>query len=349
MKYLTLVHRTSTWPSRARGRKFASPVRRTMRRRVLTALTVFLVGIATVTPRVEQRAYAQDPVLQGAQNAPTVAASIVDAITPALAIKQAVVPGPEIEPAASSCASGMIEVEGDYCPALEQKCLRWLDPDMKLRCAEFEPTSRCQTKTQKKRFCMDKFEFPNKAGEKPVVMKTWHEAAASCKSEGKRLCKDSEWTLACEGRERLPYPYGYARNKEACNIDKPHPDVDERALQNPLTRAAEVARLDQRSPSGGHDACVSPYGVYDMAGNVDEWVVNESNYPYQSGSKGGYWGPVRTRCRPMTTGHNEVFAFYQLGFRCCSDAKAAPPSDDQPGSTAPSKPTPALGASVAGS
>lgn len=57
-----------------------------------------------------------------------------------------------------------------------------------------------------------------------------------------------------------------------------------------------------------------------MTGNVDEWVVNESGRPFKSGLKGGYWGPVRDRCRPMTTAHGEEFSFYQIGFRCCSDA-----------------------------
>ncbi len=59
-----------------------------------------------------------------------------------------------------------------------------------------------------------------------------------------------------------------------------------------------------------------------MVGNVDEWVINESQFgkPFKSGLKGGYWGPVRTRCRPMTTGHEETFRYYQIGFRCCEDA-----------------------------
>jgi formylglycine-generating enzyme len=219
------------------------------------------------------------------------------------------------------CPPDTIEVAGDYCPALEQKCKRWLDGELKLRCAEFEKTGKCQTKTTKKHFCIDKYEFPNRAGEKPVIMKTWYEAGAACKQLGKRLCKDSEWTLACEGPERLPYPYGYTRNAEACNIDQPRITPDERALGNSVTRDAEVARLDQRVASGSLAACTSPFGVHDMAGNVDEWVVNESATPYQSGSKGGYWGPVRTRCRPMTVAHYEMFSFYQLGFRCCADAK----------------------------
>lgn len=33
--------------------------------------------------------------------------------------------------------------------------------------------------------------------------------------------------------------------------------------------------------------------------------------------KGGYWGPVRTRCRPATRAHGPEHAFYQQGFRCC--------------------------------
>jgi sulfatase modifying factor 1 len=224
---------------------------------------------------------------------------------------------------AGSCGAGMVEVEGDYCSNVEQKCLRWLDPETKQRCAEFLPTSSCKGKTVHKHFCVDRFEFPNVQGEKPAVMKNWNEAKATCQSEGKRLCGESEWTLACEGRERLPYPYGYTRSDEACNIDKPHPDVNEAAIANPATRDAEVARLDQRDPSGAREACVSPYGVYDMTGNVDEWVVNEGGKPYKSGLKGGYWGPVRDRCRPMTIAHNEEFSFYQIGFRCCGDATPA--------------------------
>jgi hypothetical protein len=223
------------------------------------------------------------------------------------------------------CGDNQVEVEGDYCPALEQKCVRWMDPETTVprRCAEFAPTGKCQGKTLKKHFCIDRFEYPNKLGEKPLVMKTWYEAADACKAQGKRLCGDSEWTLACEGQERLPYPYGYERNSQACNIDKPHPDVNEAAMANPHTREAEVARLWQGEPSGSREACVSPYGAMDMTGNVDEWVINESGMPYKSGLKGGYWGPVRDRCRPMTTAHYENFVFYQIGFRCCADAGVA--------------------------
>jgi sulfatase modifying factor 1 len=234
------------------------------------------------------------------------------------------VSAPELGTSAN-CGENQVEVDGDYCPALEQKCIRWMDPETTIprRCSEFAPTGACQGKTIKKHFCIDKYEYPNKLGEKPVVMKTWYEAADACKAQGKRLCGDSEWTLACEGQERLPYPYGYERNSQACNIDKPHPDVNEVAMGNPLTRDAEVARLWQGENSGSRESCVSPYGAMDMTGNVDEWVINESGMPYKSGLKGGYWGPVRDRCRPMTTAHYEQFVFYQIGFRCCGDVNTA--------------------------
>jgi sulfatase modifying factor 1 len=222
-----------------------------------------------------------------------------------------------------SCPAGMVDVEGDYCPYVEQKCIRWVDPETKQRCADFEPESTCIGKKVHKHFCIDRFEYPNVAGQKPTVMKDWDEAKATCQGEGKRLCGDSEWTLACEGEERLPYPYGYARSDSACNIDKPHLDVDEKAMADSSRRDAEVARLDQRAPSGSYEACVSPFGAYDMTGNVDEWVVNETGKPYKSGLKGGYWGPVRDRCRPMTIAHNELFEFYQIGFRCCGEAGGA--------------------------
>jgi hypothetical protein len=261
-----------------------------------------------------------------------------------------------------TCPEGMLEVEGDYCPTLEQKCVRWKDPETTIprRCDEFAPTSACQGKTVKKHFCIDKYEYPNKAGERPVVMKSWYAAADSCKAQGKRLCGESEWTLACEGQERLPYPYGYQRNSEACNIDKPHPDVNEKAIgsSDPKVRDAEIARLWQGENSGSRDSCVSPYGVMDMTGNVDEWVVNESGVPFKSGLKGGYWGPVRDRCRPMTTAHGEQFEFYQIGFRCCADAPApgagsvkpaAPPAGGAPGNKPLAPTNPAPGTPLVGS
>jgi sulfatase modifying factor 1 len=219
------------------------------------------------------------------------------------------------------CAADQVEIKGTYCPDLAQTCLRWLPNEQGGvdRCAQFAPSGPCKTATVKKHFCVDRYEYPNRKGDRPLVMKTWGEAQDICRAAGKRLCGDSEWTMACEGKAHLPYPYGRKRDAQACNIDRWLPHVDEKALVDPNRRAAELTRLWQGEVSGARSKCVSPHGVFDMTGNVDEWVVNESGKPYRSGSKGGYWGPVRARCRPMTTAHGETFPFYQTGFRCCAD------------------------------
>ncbi|MBL8611225.1 MAG: SUMF1/EgtB/PvdO family nonheme iron enzyme [Myxococcales bacterium] len=319
-----------------------------MKRHVLGLLGIAAIGILGQTSdKLEPTAQAETG--DGVPKRPTLSSAMAETAGGALAslgAKATATPQVSDERTTGACAAGMVEVEGDYCPWLEQTCLRWLDPDMKMRCAEFAPTTKCQSKTTHKHFCMDRYEYPNVVGEKPVIMKTWYEARDACQAQGKRLCGESEWTLACEGQERLPYPYGHVRNAEACNIDKPHPEVNEKALGNPATRDAEAARLWQGEPSGSRESCVSPFGVHDMTGNVDEWVVNESGYPYKSALKGGYWGPVRTRCRPVTTAHNEVFSFYQIGFRCCADApgasaQKAPAAAPSPGAGASVKPAPA--------
>jgi hypothetical protein len=220
------------------------------------------------------------------------------------------------------CAQDSQLVEGDYCTAVMHRCVEPFE-DGSGRCQRFAPTSRCYPPTIRMRFCIDRYEYPNRVGEKPMIMVDYAEAMAACAKESKRLCTAREWTLACEGPERTPYPQGYVRDAQACNIDQAHRFPDADALANDATRDAELQRIDQRSPSGARPACVSAYGVYDMTGNVDEWVTPDGpEEPAGSNSrtalKGGYYGIVRARCRPSTTSHGPTFKFYQVGFRCCS-------------------------------
>src|ERR1019366_9528083 len=52
----------------------------------------------------------------------------------------------EVLPMSAACPVDMVEVEGDYCPYVEQKCVRWLDPVTRLQCAEFDKaatTGKC--------------------------------------------------------------------------------------------------------------------------------------------------------------------------------------------------------------
>jgi hypothetical protein len=222
------------------------------------------------------------------------------------------------------CGDGMRLVDGEYCTTLIHQCLEPFT-DGSGRCQRYVASHQCSGPKSKRRFCIDQFEYPNRFGEKPIVMVDYNEASAACAKVHKRLCTESEWTLACEGPEKLPYPYGYERDPSACNIDRIHRFPDTEALYRPETREAELRRIDESTPSGTRPKCVSGYGVFDMTGNVDEWVSPEPvegapGVGRRTVLKGGYYGVVRARCRPSTASHGPTFKFYQVGFRCCSEA-----------------------------
>ena len=82
-------------------------------------------------------------------------------------------------------------------------------------------------------------------------------------------------------------------------------------------------RIHRSVPSGARPECKSGFGVFDLTGNVDEWVRADQERPRQrarfAGMKGGAWGHVRNACRPVTTSHPPDFKYYFIGFRCCAD------------------------------
>lgn len=235
--------------------------------------------------------------------------------------------------ASTRCPKGMAFVDGEYCPEVEQVCLRWVDatgvpteppvPPMTGRCGEWRYPSRCKTATVHKSFCIDVYEYPNVAGVKPQSWMTWRDVKRACEGQGKRLCTRSEWTFSCEGPEMKPYPYGdgYHRDRTSCNTDNPVPkDVD--VFKSTAPHDAMSQKLDAMLvPAGSMPNCVSPFGVYDMVGNIDEQIVNESGRPYASGLMSGHVFGVRNACRPMTDAHNEDFGWYETGGRCCGDVR----------------------------
>jgi hypothetical protein len=277
--------------------------------------------LETTTSAVPASSSAPASSLTGAAvSAPTTSAALpsASAASPASAAASATTaPTSKEAPVTSACPADMALIEGSFCTEIVQTCEKNRHP---WQCAQFAQPSVCKGKEEPRRYCIDRYEWPNKKGEKPVVMQSWYDAERECKAVHKRLCKDSEWTLACEGPERLPFPYGYVRDATRCPIDKPSPKVNEKRLFSKKHGAEEVARLDQRELSGAFEGCVSAFGVHDLTGNVDEWVVNETGHPYKSSLKGGNWGEYRNACRPATRGHAEGFRYYQMGFRCCADA-----------------------------
>jgi len=173
-------------------------------------------------------------------------------------------------------------------------------------------------------YCIDRFEYPNVKGQYPVVNVSWVESKKLCEAAGKRLCTEDEWTFACEGEQMLTYSYGNQRKPETCHNEqawRPWGYQDAKDLQKRRSQvcADTIDRLWQGLPTGSKPGCKSPFGAYDMVGNVDEWTVSSRpRHPYKSLLKGGYWGPVKANCRGLTNVHGPEFAFYQIGFRCCS-------------------------------
>jgi sulfatase modifying factor 1 len=142
---------------------------------------------------------------------------------------------------------------------------------------------------------------------------SFSDANRVCSGLGKRLCSESEWNFACEGKEMRPHPYGWTR-EPVCNQDRQN-----LAQQGPHWQTLR----DWREPSDARPACVSPFGVFDMVGNLDEPVVRDhapDDSRFRVALKGGWWMPARNRCRPATTAHDDYFQGLQIGIRCCADA-----------------------------
>jgi hypothetical protein len=238
--------------------------------------------------------------------------------------------------AAPMCPAGMVYVDTTYCPSVRLKCLKeeYNKANHIVICYKFAPGQECLVEPRRQRFCIDKYEYPNQEGGHPPVMVDWYDGMAACKDHGKRLCWESEWVSACEGPEKLPFPYGRDRDPKQCNIDNVWliPEVEKIYSKNPAIAGPELLHLDQSVRSGAMPGCKSGFGVHDLTGNFDEWVMSEEQRDEGkwAGLKGGAWGHVRNACRPKTMSHPPEFTYYFISFRCCSDAGPLAGDDSGP-------------------
>lgn len=161
----------------------------------------------------------------------------------------------------------------------------------------------------------------------PVSGVSWYEADAYARFVGKRLPTEVEWEKAASWhpltQQRQPYPWGEAE-----------PDAD---------RCNHSHLVGRTTPVDRYVAGQSPYGCYDMLGNVWEWTATWFDgyagfeaYPYRGYSqayfdnqhrvlRGGSWATrswgLRSAFRNWYHPHvREVFA----GFRCAADVNVAP-------------------------
>jgi iron(II)-dependent oxidoreductase len=134
--------------------------------------------------------------------------------------------------------------------------------------------------------------------EHPVVGVTYYEAEAYAKWSGKRLPTEQEWEKAARGDNGQQYPWGEEFDKSLCNT--------------------EESGIGATTPVNSYPGGKSPYGCYDMAGNVWEWTASYreegSNTPVL---RGGSWYNDRDSARCANRdGYDPNYWNYNVGFRC---------------------------------
>ena len=160
-------------------------------------------------------------------------------------------------------------------------------------------------------------------GIKPQVNISEVEAEAACAGASKRLCTEVEWRAACDGPQKLVYPYGNEHVAGACNDGRPRPAASIGAAGNGGLDDPRLAEAPNGiEPGGSFPRCVSAYGVEDMHGNVHEWVSTspKPEDPRYGMFLGGYFADASENgpgCTYKTTAHFKEYHDYSTGFRCC--------------------------------
>jgi len=170
---------------------------------------------------------------------------------------------------------------------------------------------------QLKPYCMDRYEYPNKRFVLPRTRVSYVEARQLCKEAGKHLCTEDEWEFACAGPEGQPYVYGSERESWRCNTD-----------------GAKVGDFESIAPAGSHNGCFNRWGVFDLNGNVSEWV-DAISFGREGGTaivRGGTAWPAEYGQSCFSRHAHPIYEDHWAddGLRCCVEP-GIPGIDNTPG------------------